>query len=265
MKDGKTAVIRPAGTPADDVLEAIGGGAIIVNGGKVSCGKDVTLAPRTAVGITATGNVVFYECDGRQAPDSCGMTVYQVAETMRALGCVTAMNLDGGGSSTFVTRRESDNSLAIRNKPCYISERPVSTSLMVCSTATATNVFDHVAFTSDNYLCNPRSYVKVTAKGVDKNGFTTSIPEGGKMVLSSADYGKLSGNRFVAAGKEGTVRIDYVIGETVYGTTTVEITKEADDAITAFFKNIIQTFLNLYQLFTFAMDKIFNSNGLPLY
>ena len=43
-------------------------------------------------------------CDGRNKRGSAGMTLPELADKMISLGCVEAINLDGGGSSTFVGR-----------------------------------------------------------------------------------------------------------------------------------------------------------------
>lgn len=58
--------------------------------------------PRTAVGIKATGEWVFIVVDGRYLGFLGGVTIRKLAEFMLFLGCVQALNLDGGGSSTLV-------------------------------------------------------------------------------------------------------------------------------------------------------------------
>lgn len=68
--------------------------------------------PRTAVGVTATGEVWLVVVDGRQ-PMSAGSTLAEMAATMQRLNCVEALCLDGGGSSTagvggVVVNRPSD-------------------------------------------------------------------------------------------------------------------------------------------------------------
>ena len=74
-------------------------------------------APRTAIGIKADGSVILFVVDGRQAPYSVGMTGYELAQTMIDLGCVTAVNCDGGGTSTFVSERAGTGELKIQNSP----------------------------------------------------------------------------------------------------------------------------------------------------
>ncbi len=57
---------------------------------------------RTAVGILPNGNWVFVVVDGKQPELSYGMTMDELADFMENLGCTYALNLDGGGSTTFV-------------------------------------------------------------------------------------------------------------------------------------------------------------------
>ena len=56
--------------------------------------------PRTAIGIKADGKIILLTVDGRQA-NSAGMSLPELTSTMRWLGCVSALNLDGGGSTTL--------------------------------------------------------------------------------------------------------------------------------------------------------------------
>ena len=63
--------------------------------------------------------------DGRQANVSAGMTFPELAAYMEKLGCQVAMNLDGGGSSTFWVRGQ------VMNSPCYGHERPMANALVL--------------------------------------------------------------------------------------------------------------------------------------
>ena len=92
-----------------NVREAVAGFGDIFENGHARSGLDnSTRASRTAIGIKADGTVVMFMVDGRQAPYSVGMTMAEVAAAMEDLGCVQAVNLDGGGSSTFATQREGE-------------------------------------------------------------------------------------------------------------------------------------------------------------
>ena len=93
----------------------IGGGPVLINEGKVvntfreelyngtSGISPDTSQPRTAVGITADEKMMFFVCEGRQMTSGVyGFTTGEVAEILYSLGCVEAMNLDGGGSSCML-------------------------------------------------------------------------------------------------------------------------------------------------------------------
>src|SRR5205807_4521898 len=58
---------------------------------------------------------------GRRAGYSIGMTLTGFAREMRSLGAVTAMNLDGGGSSTMVVRGKVINSPSDPGGPRHVS------------------------------------------------------------------------------------------------------------------------------------------------
>lgn len=57
--------------------------------------------PRTAIGMVEPLHYFFVVADGR-TKTSHGLSVYEVADFMKRLGCTKAFNLDGGGSSTMV-------------------------------------------------------------------------------------------------------------------------------------------------------------------
>ncbi len=82
--------------------------------------------PRTAVGIRRDGKWVLVVADGRRPDFSIGMTLPELAELMLSLGCVEALNLDGGGSSTFYLHGQ------VLNLPSDLTgERPVSDAILV--------------------------------------------------------------------------------------------------------------------------------------
>lgn len=73
-------------------------------------GAIVRRNPRTAIGFN---NRYFYMVvvDGRQKALSMGLNAQELAQFMYRLGCTEAMNLDGGGSSTFWMEGRTRNSV----------------------------------------------------------------------------------------------------------------------------------------------------------
>ena len=91
----------------DDALHA---GPVLMHEGQVRVTSDEEvffgskipdIHPRTAAGYRKNGELVLLVVDGRQV-DSRGVDLEELAILMRDLGCVEAINLDGGGSSAMV-------------------------------------------------------------------------------------------------------------------------------------------------------------------
>lgn len=77
--------------------------------------------PRTAIGMIAPNHYVFVVVDGRQN-DSRGMTLAELAQTMKDLGATEAYNLDGGGSSTMYFMGRVVNNPLGRNQERGVSD-----------------------------------------------------------------------------------------------------------------------------------------------
>lgn len=108
------APVKAGGVRYDSLLAGIGGGPRLIKNGLMNytydeevffgSGVDGELAnPRTAVGYTAARHVILLAADGRQT-NSAGVTLPELAQIMLDLGCVDAMNLDGGGSTQMAAR-----------------------------------------------------------------------------------------------------------------------------------------------------------------
>ncbi len=227
LNDG-TPVIRAGGGDYSDVKEAIGGPNIIVKDGQITPNAygDTAYYPRTTIGIKADGKIVFITADGRQAPTSCGQTLVEVAQQMISLGCVDAIQLDGGGSATIVSKHEGEESLSVRNSPSDGVERIVSTAWLVYSTAAPSGTFDHANLYPNNELYTPESTVQFSATGADTSGAAVDLPADGTFSLANAAAGTIdseTGLFTAAAGFTGDVTVNYMVGEQVKGSTTVSI------------------------------------------
>ncbi len=80
--------------------------------------------PRTAVGLTEHELLVLV-ADGRQPGYSMGLTVHEEAKLLIDLGARTAVNLDGGGSSTLWFQGQ------VLNRPSDGQERPLADAMVV--------------------------------------------------------------------------------------------------------------------------------------
>jgi len=95
--------------------EAIGAGPILIKGGiyknlwenemfdSASGIGATTTNPRSAIGYTPSGYLLFFVCEGRNMTASTpGLTLKNVADLLLEIGCTEALNLDGGGSSCML-------------------------------------------------------------------------------------------------------------------------------------------------------------------
>lgn len=98
----------------ENLMVGIGGAPILVKNStpsityneEIMWGSGVGLSnrdPRTAVGFTNDNKIIFIVADGRQT-QSEGVSLVELADIMISLGCVEALNLDGGGSSQMAVK-----------------------------------------------------------------------------------------------------------------------------------------------------------------
>ena len=104
----------------------------LVRFGQLVPGLDTTTAdPRTAVCIADNGHTLtLLATDGREGASS-GLTLGRLGGLMQSLGCADAANLDGGGSTTLVTRDPRTGRLIVRNGLDHGRERPVPNGIAI--------------------------------------------------------------------------------------------------------------------------------------
>ncbi|MBE6687576.1 MAG: hypothetical protein E7591_10185 [Ruminococcaceae bacterium] len=210
------------------VRDGIAGfGTTLIKDGKIcitaSSNYYINRASRTAVGITRTGKVVLMVLDGRQEPFSCGGSMEEIAQILFDEGCVEAINLDGGGSTTFVARKEGDDELSLVSSPSDGIMRSVSTTLMMVSTAPSSTAFDHAVLETPTNYITVGSSMQVTASGVSATGNATDIPEGATFALSNSNWGSITEDGLFTPSRNGSVEINLVLDGQIIGSKTVYI------------------------------------------
>ncbi|MBT2387553.1 phosphodiester glycosidase family protein [Streptomyces sp. ISL-11] len=103
------------------------GGFPVLRDGRLPAGLDnANSAVRTSAGSGGGGRLFYLlALDGGSAYRT-GLTVAELADLMRELGADDALNLDGGGSSTLVTRDPDGGRTTVRNHPSGGAERAVA-------------------------------------------------------------------------------------------------------------------------------------------
>ena len=128
------------GTPAeawDRADHVIGGAGLLVRDGRpledwtaedLRPGFTAERHPRTIIGIDRSGDLWLVTVDGRNPQLSLGMTFSELQRLAARLRLVSALNLDGGGSTTMVIRNHVVNTPSDTAGP-----RKVSDALLVLS------------------------------------------------------------------------------------------------------------------------------------
>jgi exopolysaccharide biosynthesis protein len=115
----------------------IGGGPVLIKNGALATAEmwadEMTASdilngsvPRTAIGYTGDNKVILFVCEGRNAtPNTPGFTLTEMANILKDLGCVEALNLDGGGSSCMLVNGHETI------KPSDGSQRAVTSAVVL--------------------------------------------------------------------------------------------------------------------------------------
>jgi hypothetical protein len=213
------------------VVEAVGGGPNLVSNGQVNVtydqevmfGSGVGLTdgdPRTAIGYTADGKIILFVVNGRGA--SQGMSLPQVAQTMINLGCVEAINLDGGGSSTFFADGQ------VRNTPSDGTERLVASAFAIVPAPSYDNQLDTddsgysetgsgwLSTIDPGYFGTERTRIVQTGSGEKYATFRFQIPKEAEYELSAwwtSTVIRATNTPFVvfSKGRIDTVRVDQTV------------------------------------------------------
>mgnify|MGYP001642345438 FL=1 len=128
-----TVLTENMGSMWNSAVQIVGAGPRLVENGTVhvTAGEEqfpgdirYGRAPRSAVGVTKEGKIVFAVVDGRQS-HSHGLTLTEFAELLVKFGVQNAINLDGGGSSALCVRG------SVVNSPSDGSERAVGSALIL--------------------------------------------------------------------------------------------------------------------------------------
>jgi len=151
------------------------GGRLLING-KVNSNLPTGAAPRTALGVKEDGSIIVYTLDGRQSGHSYGAQLKTLAKRMHELGCIDALNLDGGGSTAISVQLPGNGSASIMNKPSDGRERKLSTHLIFTNTA------EKSGETAQLHLYPKTSYIlkgatlQLDLKATDSGFYPSNLP-----------------------------------------------------------------------------------------
>ncbi len=191
-----------------DVAVGMGsvGGRLLING-EVNQNLEAGAAPRTAIGIKKDGSIVLYTIDGRQAGYSYGVQLRTLAKRMKELGCVEALNLDGGGSTQMMVQLPGYEDASTINKPSDGGERKVSTFLFFANKAKKTGVADtlHI-YPKNNYLL-VGAKTTLSVKATDEAYYPATIRSDIQFSVDEDKESTVTDSGVFTAKDDGTVTV----------------------------------------------------------
>ena len=131
--NGALAISERSGAAASLYEEAVCGGAHILRDGELFGVDNENVArQRTGIAMRPNGETLLITVES-------GISVKQLAKLMKASGCNNGINMDGGGSITFLTKRSGDSAVQRRTPDLSASyadrdenmERKISSGLIL--------------------------------------------------------------------------------------------------------------------------------------
>lgn len=188
--------------------------------------SDRTLNPRTAVGIKEDGTVVLFVVDGRQNNHSKGMTAVDVTNYLMGKGCVSVVNMDGGGSTTMTARHQPgvSDAATVVNSPSEGSLRSIANGLFFVYTGNGGDATSLMVYPAETTML-PGMFVQLQTYGVNKNFEKAGLTEPVSYAVDPA-MGSVNENGVFTAGQtEGTATVTALSGN-ITGTTDIQIVKD---------------------------------------
>jgi len=222
---GDTVTIQTACDPAwQNVLYACGGGDMLVEGGSASSSFTLDTAnksvARTAVGLKRDGTLVLYTAD--YGVGSVGLTLPELALRMQELGCETALNLDGGGSTALGAQYPGCDTAATVNTPSDGSLRKCANFIFLVRKKTAPEAAAGLYLYPYRAAVLAGASLQMSAKAADENYMAAALPD---ELTYSADSGSITSGGLFTAGGAGTAAIT-VQGGGLSGTANVAVIAE---------------------------------------
>lgn len=201
----------------ENIKLAFGGGTILVKDGQVSpvFTQNVSgVHPRTAIGITKDrSKLMFVTIDGRHTSYK-GVDGTQLAKYLIELGSYEAIMMDGGGSTTMVTRGQGEFDSKVINHLSDGGERRIINGVAVISKAPLESLRGIKAEIEENISFVGASR-EMKIKAFDKNYNPLTVDNSQLKFSLKSGEGSFNGNYFTPS-KSGRA----VIGVEYLGSTT---------------------------------------------
>ena len=206
----------------NDVVMAVGGGEKLLTKGINVAPTKNERAPRTVLGIREDGSVLFYTVDGRQKGHSAGATLQEAALRMLELGCVEAVNMDGGGSTAVLALYPGENDVQTINKPSGGTLRNCGNYILLVKEGKETGVLANLHLYPYSSMMLAKAKQKFTIKATDTNSYPMQPPADLTFEMSQT-VGTIDADGLFTAGEQAGKSKIVVRGGGAYGETDVMV------------------------------------------
>lgn len=203
--------------PAENYKMAMGGGTLLVKDGAEAKFTHTTglggYNPRTAMGTSADGKKVYLvTVDGRQKGGK-GLTLSGMASLMIELGCYNAINFDGGGSTTYVSKAYDEAAVTLKNSVSDGSMRKVTDGVGVVSTAPEKMPVSRLEISFDDAGAFVGIPMEIRYQGLDDYYRVQELdPAQFSITCDESAGNRMEGNMLIAAAP-GTAEITVSYGD----------------------------------------------------
>lgn len=212
----------------NEATQALGAMYRLLDNGQVGENLSAERTARTAIGIQADGTVIFYTIDGKQPGHSVGATCLQVAQRLLELGCVEAVGLDGGGSTTLGLTTPAQETMSVVNRPSDGAERKNSTAIFLTTELPATGEPGYLQVEPGDALLLSGTRLPLEAYEVDTGYRLMGLAR--EVSYTATGGGEILGDTFVAGGESGSHTVTAEKGE-LTGQATVTVVRTPDEIV----------------------------------
>lgn len=214
----------------EEVTESLGGLFRLLEDGQFGQGLEDNggsqSAPRTAIGVRADGTVIFYTLDGRQPGYSIGATCAQVAQRLLELGCVDAVGLDGGGSTTLGTTEPLRESFEVVNKPSDGTQRRNTCAVFLTTELERTGEPSYLQVEPGDALMLAGAVLPLVAYRIDTGYRLLDAASG--VEYEAEGGGSVEGGAFLAGAEDARTTVTARQGE-LTGQTSITTVRTPDE------------------------------------
>lgn len=211
----------------EDMKLGIGGSGLIMKDGQPYTGAAHKVSPnvkepRTLVATLKNSNeILLITIDGRTTYN--GMTHNEILDFLKGYNIKDAMYLDGGGSTTLVSRAAGETALKVINTPSGGSQRKVVNGIGVYTTnQTGTLNKIYLDSTYDRTFVGEK--ISFSVKGVDENENPVTVDKTSAVLSISGISGTFNGYTFIPTSSgEGIVTIEC---NGVYATKSIYVSEK---------------------------------------